>query len=148
MDPRFFGDNLVAYEQVQDDGRRRSSGRREDAWYKRQAPASVGFLRITSAVIAAVAFILAASAADAAVDLLKVPVVCGPIAEVLDNLAPVMPDREVIATGGDGEGKEIVTLFTGNGYWALIARMPPQSACVVASGRNWTGTEPGEAESW
>ena len=45
-------------------------------------------------------------------------------------------------------GAEIATLFTGNGYWALLATMSPDSVCVVASGFNWTVTEPGEAPSY
>jgi hypothetical protein len=91
---------------------------------------------------------LAASTANAAVDLIKVPAMCGTAAEVLNTLAVKMPNPEAIGKGGDGRGKDIATLFTGNGYWALLALMSPDSVCVVASGYNWTVAEPEEAPSY
>ncbi|MEX0854109.1 MAG: hypothetical protein WD036_12635 [Bauldia sp.] len=87
------------------------------------------------------AFLLAASAANAAVDLVQVPALCGTSTEVLGTLAAKMPNPRLIGKGGDSRGQEIATLFTGNGYWALIALMSPQSVCVVASGHTWTATE-------
>jgi hypothetical protein len=94
------------------------------------------------------AFILAASAANAAVDLVQVPAMCGTSAEVLEILAAKMPNPEMIGKGGDGRGKEIATLFTGNGYWALLAMMSPDRVCVVASGYTWAVTEPRQTKSY
>ena len=94
------------------------------------------------------AFIFAASAANAAVDLIEVPAMCGTAAEVLNTLAVKMPNPEAIGKGGDGRGKDIATLFTGNGYWALLALMSPDSVCVVASGYTWRVTEPEQASSY
>ena len=94
------------------------------------------------------AFVLAASAANATVDLIKVPAVCGTAAEVLNSLAVKMPNPEAIGIGGDGRGNDIATLFTGNGYWALLALMSPESVCVVASGYSWTLTDPQQAKSY
>jgi len=98
--------------------------------------------------VSILAFMLAASAANAAVDLIKVPAMCGTAAEVLNTLAVKMPNPEAIGKGGDGRGKDIATLFTGNGYWALLAMMSPANVCVVASGYNWTMSEPGQAKSY
>jgi hypothetical protein len=85
---------------------------------------------------------LAASTANAVVDLIQVPAVCGTSAEVFDTLAIKMPNPNAIGKGGNSRGEDIATLFTGNGYWALIAIMSADSVCVVASGSHWTVTEP------
>ena len=86
--------------------------------------------------------IFAASVANAAVSLIQVPALCGTSAEVLGTLAIKMPNPEEIGRGGNSRGEEVATLFAGNGYWALIAVMSPDSVCVVASGSRWTVTPP------
>jgi hypothetical protein len=97
---------------------------------------------------AAALLILAASTAHAEVNLIKVPALCGTAGEVLATLAVKMPKPEAIGKGGDGRGEDIATLFVGNGYWALLAMMSPANVCVVASGYNWTMSEPGAAEAY
>lgn len=79
--------------------------------------------------------------AHAAVGLKSVPALCGPATEVLGTLGARMPNPKEIGRGGDSQGAPIATLFTGNGYWALVAMMSPDNVCVVASGHNWTVTE-------
>lgn len=99
-------------------------------------------------ILLVLAFILTASTANAGVDLIKVSALCGTAAEVLNSLAVKMPNPEAIGKGGDGRGKDIATLFAGNGYWALLALMSPDSVCVVASGYNWTAPSPEVAKSY
>lgn len=144
MDMRLFAGNLSALREIGADRRHISAA---DAYYKQHTPADSRVLKVAS-VATALALILAASAANAAVDLIKVPAMCGTSTEVLNALAVKMPNPEAIGKGGDGRGKDIATLFTGNGYWALLALMSSDSVCVVASGRNWTVTEPEEAPSY
>jgi hypothetical protein len=96
----------------------------------------------------ALAATLAAPAANAAVDIIQVPAMCGPSADVLEALAVRMPNPEPIGKGGNSTGSQIATLFTGNGYWALLATMSPKEVCVVASGFNWTGREVSGARSF
>jgi hypothetical protein len=96
--------------------------------------------------ILSLAFALAASTAQAAVDIVKVPAMCGTSAEILDTLAVRMPKPELLGKGGDSRGQEIATLVTGNGYWALLALMSPENVCVVASGFNWTAVEADAAQ--
>ena len=80
---------------------------------------------------------LAASAANAAVDVVQVPAICGSPNDVFDALAVRMPNPEMVGKGGNSQGTQTATLFTGNGYWALLATMS-DGVCVVASGFNWT----------
>lgn len=92
-------------------------------------------------------FMIAASPAGA-VEVVKVPAMCGTSAEILDTLSARMPNPELLGKGGDSQGKEIATLLTGDGYWALLALMTPEHVCVVASGYNWIATEPRQAGSF
>ena len=88
----------------------------------------------------------AAPTANAAVDLVQVPVACGTLQDVQNLLSVNMPSPETIGKGGNSRGEDLVVLLTGaTGYWALVATMSPTSVCVVASGRNWTVTESEEA---
>ena len=146
MDPRYPGANLIAYREVGDNGSCPRNGVGEDADDRRHTP-SHGCAMTLAPVAAVLAFMLAAPAAYA-VDLIKVPVMCGTAAEVLETLAVKMPNPQAIGKGGDGRGTDIATLFTGNGYWALLALMSPTSVCVVASGYNWTVTDPQQADSY
>ena len=98
--------------------------------------------------LAAIFSLLIASTAAAAVDLLKVPALCGTPAEVLGTLSVKMPNPQEVGRGGDFQGTPIATLFVGNGYWALLAMMSPDSVCVVASGYNWTATAPADVRSF
>jgi hypothetical protein len=59
MDTRFFGDNLIALNEIQDERRRLSTEATEDAYYKQFTPADGRFLRIAS-VIAGVWFTFSA----------------------------------------------------------------------------------------
>ena len=146
MDPRYLGANLIAYREVGDDGSCPQNGDGEDAYYRRHTP-SHGWAMKLAPVAAVLAFMLATSAAHA-VDLIKVPVMCGTAAEVLETLAVKMPNPQAIGKGGDGQGTDIATLFMGNGYWALLALMSPTSVCVVASGYNWTVADAQQAPSY
>jgi hypothetical protein len=146
MDPRYLGANLVTYKEVRDDGPRPQNGVGEDAYYRRHTP-SRGWVMKLAPVATVLAFMLTAPAAHA-VDLIKVPAMCGTAAEILETLALKMPNPRAIGKGGDGRGTDIATLFTGNGYWALLALMSPTSVCVVASGYNWTVTDPQQATSY
>ena len=146
MEPRYFGDNLIAYREVRDDGHRPQNGVGEDAYYRRHTP-SHGWAMKLAPVAAVLAFMLTAPAAHA-VDLVQVPAMCGTAADVLSTLAVKMPNPEAIGKGGDSRGQEVATLFTGNGYWALLALMSPDKVCVVASGRNWTVADPRQARSY
>jgi hypothetical protein len=87
--------------------------------------------------IALAAASLSTAAAEAAVDVIQVPAACGTMVEVRELLRVNMPNPEAIGTGGDGQGRDLVTLFAGDGYWALTAAMAEGRVCVVASGRNW-----------
>lgn len=147
MDPTYLGDNLIAFKEIRDDGHRRSRRAVEDAYYQRHAPTGGRVLKLAR-VAAGLWFVLAASTANAAIDLIKVPAMCGTAAEVLETLAVKMPNPQAIGKGGDGRGADIATLFTGNGYWALLALMSPTSVCVVASGYNWTVTDPQLSRSY
>lgn len=98
--------------------------------------------------LAAILSLLIASTAAAAGDLIKVPALCGTPAEVLGALSVKMPNPEEVGRGGDGQGSPMATLFVGNGYWALLAMMSPDSVCVVASGYNWTATAPADVRSF
>lgn len=146
MDPAYLDDNLIAFKEIRDDGCCPQNGFGEDAYYERHTP-SHGWAMKFAPAAAALAFMLTASAAHA-VDLIKVPVMCGTAAEVLETLAVKMPNPRAIGKGGDGRGADIATLFTGNGYWALLALMSPTSVCVVASGYNWTVADPQQAPSY
>jgi hypothetical protein len=86
--------------------------------------------------------VLATTAANAEVALLKVPATCGPYVEVMDVLSARMPDPRAIATGGDSQGEDVVLLIVDAGYWALVAKSSPGRVCVVASGYDWTTIEP------
>jgi hypothetical protein len=92
--------------------------------------------------------LLLGGAAQADVALVQVPAMCGSSAEILDGLAYKMPDPRVVGTGGDSQGEEIATLFSGNGYWALLAMVSPERVCVVASGHNWKAADTGVAEAY
>jgi hypothetical protein len=81
-------------------------------------------------------------AADAAVGLVQVPVACGTIEEVHTLLGVNMPKPEAIGKGDDSGGHDMVVLFTGSGYWALVTKVSADGLCVVASGHNWTVKEP------
>ncbi|CAN5331660.1 hypothetical protein BH10PSE9_BH10PSE9_20440 [soil metagenome] len=85
------------------------------------------------------------AAAHAEVGLVSVPVLCGTSADVMNTLAVKMPTPEEIGGGGDGRGVPIATLLTGNGYWALLAMLSSDRVCVVASGHDWTVTDPAKA---
>ena len=146
MDPRYLGANLIAYGEIGDDGSRPRNGVGEDACYRRHTPSHAWAMKLAS-VAAVLAFMLTAPAARA-VDLIKVPAMCGTAAEVLETLAVKMPNPQAIGKGGDARGTDIATLFTGNGYWALLALMSPTSVCVVASGYNWTVTDPQQETSY
>jgi hypothetical protein len=146
MDPRYLGANLVTYKEVRDDGPRPLNGVGEDAHYRCHTP-SRGWAMKLAPLAAVLAFMLIAPAARA-VDLIKVPAMCGTAAEILETLAVKMPTPQAIGKGGDGRGTDIATLFTGNGYWALLALMSPTSVCVVASGYNWTVTDPQQGTSY
>jgi len=100
-------------------------------------------------IIAAALGILAASAANAAVDLVQVPVACGTLQDVQNLLSVNMPSPETIGKGGNSRGEDLVVLLTGaTGYWALVATMSPTNVCVVASGRNWRTIEPEGAKAY
>ena len=92
--------------------------------------------------IALAAASLSTAAADAAVDVIQVPAACGTMADVRELLSVNMPNPEAIGTGGDGRGRALVTLFAGDGYWALTAAMADGKVCVIASGRNWKAGGP------
>lgn len=95
-------------------------------------------------IIAAALSIIAVPAADAAVDLVQVPVACGTLQEVQNLLDVNMPSPDTIGKGGNSRGEDLVVLLTGaSGYWALVATMSPTNVCVVASGRNWKTIDPG-----
>ncbi len=82
---------------------------------------------------------LMAPAANAAIDIVQVPAMCGGSGEVFDALAVRMPNPEPIGKGGNAQGTQNATLYTGaNGYWALLATTSRDEVCVVASGFNWT----------
>ena len=146
MDQRYLGANLIAYREVGDNGSRPRHGAGEDAYYRRHTPSHAWAMKVAP-VAAVLAFVLTTPAAHA-VDLIKVPAMCGTAAEILETLAVKMPSPQAIGKGGDGRGTDIATLFTGNGYWALLALMSPTSVCVVASGYNWTVTDPQQATSY
>lgn len=95
-------------------------------------------------MIAAALSILAAPAANAAVDLVQVPVACGTLQDVQNLLDVNMPSPDTIGKGGNSRGEDLVVLLTGaTGYWALVATMSPTNVCVIASGRNWQTIDPG-----
>ena len=100
-------------------------------------------------IIAAALGIFAAPAANAAVDLVQVPVACGTLEDVQDLLNVNMPSPETIGKGGNSRGEDLVALLTGaTGYWALVATMSPTNVCVVASGRTWKTIEPGGVKAY
>jgi hypothetical protein len=100
-------------------------------------------------IIVAAFCIFAAPAANAAVDLVQVPVACGTLTDVKTLLDVNMPSPETIGKGGNSRGEDLVTLLTGaSGYWALVATMSPTSVCVVASGRNWRTIEAGDSKAY
>src|SRR4051794_22046319 len=95
------------------------------------------------AIIATALSMVAVTAADAAVDLVKVPAACGTLQDVKDLLSVNLPSPEIIGKGRDSRGDDLVVLLSGpSGYWALVATMSPTNVCVVASGRNWKTIEP------
>jgi hypothetical protein len=90
------------------------------------------------------ASLASAPAANAAIDIVQVPAMCGGPGEVFQALAVRMPNPEPIGKGGNSQGTQIATLYTGaDGYWALLASTSKDEVCVVASGFNWTaGSSP------
>ena len=125
----------------------------EDLHCTGYAPARVRARPVAGSVVlggfaAAALAILPAPAAHAAVELVQVSAACGTMAEVHELLAVNMPHPEPIGKGGDSHGQDLVVLFTGTGYWALVAKLSADRVCVVASGRNWTAVVPGEAEAF
>ena len=85
------------------------------------------------------ACLAAAPAANAAIDIVHVPAMCGGASDVFEALAVRMPNPEAIGKGGNVQRTQNATLYTGaNGYWALLATTSRNEVCVVASGFNWT----------
>ncbi len=95
-------------------------------------------LRIAAAVVF---FQVSATIAQADVDLVKVPVPCGPTAEMYGLLQRNMPEMSNIGAGSDQRGQDVAVLFVGPEHWALIATVSADQICVVASGRTWTTTQ-------
>ena len=91
---------------------------------------------------------LAATAATAEVDLVKVPATCGPYQDVMAALNARMPNPRAVAKGGDSRGEDVVLLMADANYWALVAKLGPGQVCVVASGYNWTAIEPRVVEAF
>ena len=91
---------------------------------------------------------LAATAATAEVDLVKVPATCGSYQEVMEVLSVRMPNPHAIAKGGDSHGEDVVLLMADANYWALVAKMSAGNVCVVASGYNWTAIAPQVVEAF
>lgn len=97
--------------------------------------------------IAALA-VFAATAPNAAADLVQVPAACGTMEDVYQLLSRNMPHPKPIGKGGDSRGNDLVVLFAGSNYWALVAKLSPNQVCIVASGRNWHETASGDAKAF
>lgn len=80
--------------------------------------------------------------ANAGVDLIAVPVVCGTIDDVNALLGLKMEQSSIVGKGNNSKDQEVAVLFSGSGRWALITRYSQNRVCVVASGHGWTRVEP------
>ena len=96
-------------------------------------------IRIAAAVVF---FQFSLNLAQAEVNLVQVPVACGPVAEINDLLHNYMPGMSNIGKGSDARGQDVAVLFTGPEHWALVATTSANLLCVVASGSNWTAAPP------
>jgi hypothetical protein len=103
---------------------------------------------MTQRIVALALALFATTPVNAEIDLVKVATPCGTLEDVYDLLHPKMPTSTTIGKGGDSRGEQIAILLTGEDYWALVATLAPGRVCVVASGRNWTVTEPGAAKAF
>ena len=77
-------------------------------------------------IVGAALSLFAAPAANAAVDLVRVPAACGTLHDIQNLLSANMPSPKTIGKGGNSRGEDLVVLLTGDsGYWALVATMSP-----------------------
>jgi hypothetical protein len=84
---------------------------------------------------------LLALAAPAAAD----PEVCGRRGEVVERLTEAYGERRVGYGLQQAEGVVELYASPATGSWTIILSTPQGLACLLATGRDWTGPEPDAA---